>query len=237
MNQFFVGQVAYIAERLDAIREGERSLLDNTMLLYLSSMRNGHHHVDNLPVVLLGSGGGSIEGGRVLRYGDQENRQMCRLYLSLMHRMGLEIDQFGDADQAPGRDLERVSVFLAERLCRHEQIRPFTRLRDVGCGMWDAGCGMRDVGCCCPRLTRARVVLVCSGRRVSKPRFALITIPQPLATSTIPQPLFTPHSSLLTLHSSLSPPQFTSSSSLDGSSGNGAWGSVWYQNATDAMSS
>ena len=99
VNQFFVRQVAYIAERLDAIQEGERTLLDNTMLLYLSSMLNGHHYVKELPVMLLGGGGGQIEGGRVLNYKEQPQRQMCRLYLSLMDRMGVSIDRFGDADE------------------------------------------------------------------------------------------------------------------------------------------
>ena len=99
VNQFFLQQVAYIAKRLDAIQEGERTLLDNTMLLYLSSMLNGHHHVRDLPVVLLGRGGGQIQSGRVLNYKKQPNRQMCRLYLSLMDKMGIRLDRFGDADE------------------------------------------------------------------------------------------------------------------------------------------
>ena len=99
VNQFFVQQVAYITKRLDAIQEGERTLLDNTMLLYLSSMLNGHHHVRDLPVMLVGRGGGPVEGGRVLNYKNQPNRQMCRLYLSLMDRMGVQLDRFGDADE------------------------------------------------------------------------------------------------------------------------------------------
>ena len=102
VNRFFVQQVAYIAKRLDAIQEGERTLLDNTMLLYLSSMLNGHHHVDDLPVVLLGRGGGQIEGGRVLNYKGRSDRQMCRLYLSLMGKMGVHLDRFGDAEEALG---------------------------------------------------------------------------------------------------------------------------------------
>ena len=99
MNQFFVQQVAYIAQRLHAIQEGERTLLDNTMIVYLSSMLNGHHHVSDLPVVLVGRGGGQIQGGRVLNYKEQPNRQMCRLYLSLMDKMGVRLDRFGDADE------------------------------------------------------------------------------------------------------------------------------------------
>jgi len=99
VNQFFVRQVAYIAQRLDAIQEGERTLLDNTLLLYLSSMLNGHHHVEDLPVVLVGRGGGQVQGGRVLNYKNQPSRQICRLYLSLMGRMGVRLDRFGDADE------------------------------------------------------------------------------------------------------------------------------------------
>ena len=99
VNQFFVKQVAYIAKRLDAIQEGERTLLDNTMLLYLSSMLNGHHHVRDLPVVLVGGGGGKVKGGRALSYKGKPNRQICRLYLSLMAKMGVQLDRFGDAKE------------------------------------------------------------------------------------------------------------------------------------------
>ena len=99
VNQFFVGQAAYIAERLDAIQEGDRTLLDNTMLLYLSSMLTGSHNVKELPVVLVGRGGGQVRGGRVLNYKNQANRQMCRLYLSIMGKMGVRLDRFGDATE------------------------------------------------------------------------------------------------------------------------------------------
>jgi hypothetical protein len=99
VNQFFLQQLAYIASRLDSIQEGERSVLDNTMLLMCSSMLTGGHDATQLPVVLVGGGGGTIAGGRVLDYRNQPQRQMCRLYLSLMDRMGLKLERFGDADQ------------------------------------------------------------------------------------------------------------------------------------------
>src|SRR5437868_1671932 len=54
VNQFFAEQVAYIAGKLDRIQEGERTALDNTMILYLSSMLHGNHDCSQLPVVLLG---------------------------------------------------------------------------------------------------------------------------------------------------------------------------------------
>jgi hypothetical protein len=98
VNRFFTEQVAYIARKLDSIREGERTALDNAMLLYLSSMLNGGHDATQLPVVLVGGAGGRIHGGRVLDYRKKPNRQICRLYLSMMDKMGVRPGRFGDAD-------------------------------------------------------------------------------------------------------------------------------------------
>ncbi|MBL9173180.1 MAG: DUF1552 domain-containing protein [Verrucomicrobiales bacterium] len=97
VNQFFLEQVAYIARRLDGIREGERTLLDNSMLMFCSSMMNGNHDASQLPVVVVGGGGGRLKGGRVLEYRDKPDRQMCRLYLSLMDKMNVRPGTFGDA--------------------------------------------------------------------------------------------------------------------------------------------
>jgi hypothetical protein len=99
VNQFFLQQMAYLARRLDAIQEGPRSALDNSLILLCSSMVNGHHDATQLPVVMLGSGGGRIQGGQNLDYRDKANRQMCRLYLSMMDKMGVHLDQFGDAHE------------------------------------------------------------------------------------------------------------------------------------------
>ena len=68
VNQFFLEQLAYIARKLDAIQEGERTALDNSMILFCSSMLTGSHDATQLPVVLLGRGGGKIQSGRVLDY-------------------------------------------------------------------------------------------------------------------------------------------------------------------------
>jgi len=81
-KRFFTEQVAYIARKLDAIQEGPRTLLDNTMLLFCSSMLTGNHDARQLPVIVLGGGGGRIQGGRILDYAEKPERQMCRLYLS-----------------------------------------------------------------------------------------------------------------------------------------------------------
>jgi hypothetical protein len=99
VNQFFVEQLAYVARKLDAIQEGERTALDNSMLLFCSSMLTGQHDATQLPVVMLGRGGGKIKTGRVLDYRDKPDRQMCRLYLSMMDKMEVRPGHFGDAKE------------------------------------------------------------------------------------------------------------------------------------------
>jgi hypothetical protein len=99
VNQFFLSQVGYIAGKLNAIQEGERTALQNSMLVFCSSMMTGGHDASQLPVVVLGGGGGRIQGGRVLDYREKPNRQMCRLYLSLMDKMEVRLDRFGDATE------------------------------------------------------------------------------------------------------------------------------------------
>jgi hypothetical protein len=100
VNQFFLEQVAYIAGRLDSIQEGENTVLDNSMIMLCSSMLSGHHNANELPVVMLGGGGGQIKTGQNLSYSDDEDRQMCRLYMSMMSKMGVKLNRFGDANQA-----------------------------------------------------------------------------------------------------------------------------------------
>src|SRR6188768_694964 len=63
VNQFFLEQVAYVAGKLDAIQEGGRTALDNSMILFCSSMLSGGtHDATQLPVIVLGGGGGRIKG-------------------------------------------------------------------------------------------------------------------------------------------------------------------------------
>jgi hypothetical protein len=99
VNRFFTEQLAYIAKKMDAVQEGERTLLDNSMILFLSSMMTGGHNNDQLPVVMLGRGGGKIKTGRILDYLGKPNRKMCSLYLSMMDKLDINLDRFGDSDQ------------------------------------------------------------------------------------------------------------------------------------------
>jgi hypothetical protein len=97
VNQFFVENLAYVARKLDAIQEGERTALDNSMIMFCSSMLNGNHDATQLPVVVLGGGGGRLKTGRVLDYRGKANRKMCSLYLSMIDKFGLECTEFGDS--------------------------------------------------------------------------------------------------------------------------------------------
>lgn len=101
VSRFYVSQLAYLANRLEAMPEGEGTVLDNSCLLFLSNMWSGYKH-DNtkLPVLTVGGMSGELETGRVLDHLDagDDNRKLCSLHLSLMDRMGVKLDRFGDAD-------------------------------------------------------------------------------------------------------------------------------------------
>jgi hypothetical protein len=101
ITRFHLGQLAYLAAKLDSMPEGSGSVLDNSCLMWLSNMWIGRKH-DNtrLPLVLAGGLGGTLQTGRTLDYlqaGD-ENRKMSSLYLSIMDRMGVKLERFGDAE-------------------------------------------------------------------------------------------------------------------------------------------
>jgi hypothetical protein len=99
-NQYHIQQFAYLTQRMKDITEGETSLLDNSILMCASSLFDGDlHGAYQLPVLITGKGGGTIKGGRILDYLDKgdANRKMCSLHLSLMDRMGVKLDGFGDA--------------------------------------------------------------------------------------------------------------------------------------------
>jgi hypothetical protein len=100
-NQFHISQFAYLIDRLKNIDEGGQSLLDSSMLIGGSNLFDGDaHSAEQMPLLLAGRGGG-LRPGRVLDYMDKgdDNRRACSLYLSLMDRMGVKLDRFGDTSQ------------------------------------------------------------------------------------------------------------------------------------------
>ncbi len=97
---FHVAQYAYLASKLDSMKEGNGTVLDNSCLMFMSNMFVGRKHDNShLPLLLAGGLGGTLKTGRSLNYmnaGD-DNRKMCSLYLSLMDRFGIKQDKFGDS--------------------------------------------------------------------------------------------------------------------------------------------
>jgi hypothetical protein len=98
---FHVSQLAYLAQRLGAMPEGESTVLDNSCLLFLSNMWSGTKH-DNrkVPVITIGGLGGKLKTGRALDYSGAGDgtRKLCSLYLGIMDRMGVQLPKFGDAE-------------------------------------------------------------------------------------------------------------------------------------------
>ena len=99
-NQFHVQQFAYLLKRFKETDEGGQSLLDSSILLFGSNLFDGDaHQADHMPLLLAGGANGTLKHGRILDYlerGD-DNRRACSLYLSLMDRMGVQLDRFGDS--------------------------------------------------------------------------------------------------------------------------------------------
>jgi hypothetical protein len=101
VSQYYVSQLAYLAGRLDAMPEGDGTVLDHCCLMFLSNMWSGTKHDNSrLPIILAGGLGGTLKTGRVLDYRDKgdANRKLCSLYLALMDRMGVKQSRFGDAE-------------------------------------------------------------------------------------------------------------------------------------------
>ncbi len=98
---FHVAQYAYLASKLDSMKEGNGTVLDNSCLMFMSNMFVGRKHDNSrLPLLLAGGLGGTLQTGRTLNYlsEGEDKRKMCSLYLSLMDRFGVKLDRFGDAD-------------------------------------------------------------------------------------------------------------------------------------------
>ena len=93
-----IEQYAYLIDKLSKMQEGERTVLDNSCIMFVSEHWNAHNG-QHVPVVLAGGLGGTLQTGRSLDYleAGSERRKLCSLYLSIMDRMGLRLPEFGDS--------------------------------------------------------------------------------------------------------------------------------------------
>jgi hypothetical protein len=98
ITRWHVGQFAYLLGRLRSISEGERTLLDNAMIVCGSSLSDGNKHSpDNLPILLGGKGGGRIRSGRHLA--SPSDTPLCNLYLAMLGCLGVDAPRFGDSTE------------------------------------------------------------------------------------------------------------------------------------------
>jgi hypothetical protein len=96
INRFHISQFAYLLGKLKAVKEGDGTLLDHVMLAYGSGISDGdRHNHDDLPILLAGKGGGTLRGGRHLRY--SKETPLTNLYLAMLDRMHAPTDAFGDS--------------------------------------------------------------------------------------------------------------------------------------------
>jgi hypothetical protein len=98
INTWHVDQFAYMLDRMKSIKEGEGTLLDNSMVLFGSSLRDGNsHNPNNLPLILAGKGGGKLATGRHIM--NPKDTPMCNLFLSMLQTAGVKTDRFGDSKE------------------------------------------------------------------------------------------------------------------------------------------
>jgi len=81
---------------LKSLQENDRSLLDNSMVVYGSGISDGNrHNNEDLPILLAGRGGGTVATGTHVQH--PRNTPMCNLFLSMMDRVGTQLPRFGDS--------------------------------------------------------------------------------------------------------------------------------------------
>jgi hypothetical protein len=96
INIFHATLYRYFLERMRAVPDGDGSLLDHTLLVYGSALSDGNMHLyKDLPVLLVAGGVAGIQGDRHLRY--PEHTPIANLYVTLLDKLGIHLDSFGDS--------------------------------------------------------------------------------------------------------------------------------------------
>ena len=96
INRYHIEQYAYLLSQMKSIREGDSTLLDNSMVMFGSSIFDGNLHMPtNVPTVLAGKGGGRIVTGRHID--PRPAQPLCDLFVSMLDVVGVPVDFFGDS--------------------------------------------------------------------------------------------------------------------------------------------
>ncbi len=109
INEFHVSLFAEFLEKMAATKEGNGSLLDHSLYLYGSGMgdSDAHDHTD-LPIIVAGGAAGNMQGGRHVQY--DKHTPMANLHLTLLNKVGIEMDSFSDSDGTADELFEPLSV-------------------------------------------------------------------------------------------------------------------------------
>jgi len=96
ITRFWVEQYAYLLGKLDAMQEGNGTVLDNCLIM-LANEQWTAHNAPKIPLLMAGKLGGELETGRSLDFENSQDRRMSSLYLSILERMGAPLPRFGEA--------------------------------------------------------------------------------------------------------------------------------------------
>jgi hypothetical protein len=96
ITRWHAEQLAYLLTKMQAIPEGDGTLLDNSMIMFGSSISDGNRHdPNNLPIVLAGNAGGQLKTGQHIA--SPKNTPLCNLYVSMLNAAGVPTEAFGDS--------------------------------------------------------------------------------------------------------------------------------------------
>jgi hypothetical protein len=97
INKFHIEQLAYILNKMNSIKEGGKTLLENSMIVYGAGICDGdRHNHDDLPILLAGNAGGKIKKFSHIQI--PNNTPMSNLFLSMADKLNLPVEKFGDSN-------------------------------------------------------------------------------------------------------------------------------------------
>jgi hypothetical protein len=97
MNRYHVQNLAYLADKLSKIPDGDGSVLDHILIYKGSNMGNSHRHAHvKVPIILLGGIDGKFQGNRHIAYPDNTERT-SNMLLSVLHKYGIDRESFGSS--------------------------------------------------------------------------------------------------------------------------------------------
>jgi hypothetical protein len=96
INRWHIAQYAYLLNKLKSMKEGDSTVLDNSMILFGSALSDGDsHNPHKLPLILGGRGGGRLNSGQHLKY--TEDTPLANLYVSMLDAFGAPVERFADS--------------------------------------------------------------------------------------------------------------------------------------------